>query len=379
MTASEAAPPAEAVSRTQSVAQPVAQRDGRLAFIHGLRGIAALSVALMHCYESTPVGDRVMSTIPNILDQIIRRGFLGVDLFFVISGFVISLTLYKRLATFGEFGRFFLRRQLRLDPPYWTTIALSIGSAVVINHFRPQTDAPVPSLGDVIAHLFYLQGFLGIKEIVGVFWTLCQEIQFYLFFGVVILLFHKRSASGRTIGWVMLPLYILSILCFWDIVWSPRGLFLQRWYEFFTGVVLFLFWRRQLSLTQLLVYQATLVLMIVVNPPTDNGMALLTSTTVLSLSILFAVAARTGGIQTWFDTPLLRYLGTISYSLYLMHAVIGIRLLKVMVHPDDSAARAWTLYAVALLVSIAAADIAFRLIERPSMNLSHRLKWRSST
>jgi peptidoglycan/LPS O-acetylase OafA/YrhL len=375
MSVIESARPVGAASGTQSGAK----RDGRLPFIHGLRGIAALSVALMHCYESTPVGDRVMTTIPRIADYIIRRGFVGVDLFFVISGFVISLTLYKRLTTFGEFGRFFLRRQMRLDPPYWTAIALSVGSALVINHFRPQTAAPLPSVGDVIAHLFYLQGFLGIKEIVGIFWTLCQEIQFYLFFGVVILLFQKSSVSGRTIGWVMLPLYILSVLCFWDLLPSPRGLFLQRWYEFFTGVTLFLFWRQQVSLMQLLVYQGTLLLMVLVSPPTDNGMAWLTTATVLVISIVFAIASRTSGMKTWLDTPVMRYFGTISYSLYLMHAVIGIRLLKVMVGPGDSAVKAWVLYAAALLVSVAASDVTYRLIEMPSMNLSHRMKWRGTT
>ena len=340
MSASEQAQPVKAVGRTESGAQ----RDGRLAFIHGLRGIAALAVALFHCYDSTPVADHVIATIPSMADRFIRRGFLGVDLFFVISGFVISLTLYRRLTTFGEFGRFFLRRQLRLDPPYWTAIALSVGSALVINHLRPLTGAPVPSLGAVIAHLFYLQDFLGIKDIVGVFWTLCMEIQFYLFFGIVILLFQKSSVSGRTIGWVMLPLYILSIACFWDLVPSPRGLFLPRWFEFFTGAVLFLFWRQQVNRTQLFVYQGVLALILLVNPATDNGMAWLTTATVLLISLVFAIAARTGGIKTWFDSPVMSYFGTISYSLYLMHAVVGIRLLKLVVTPGDSAVKAWALY-----------------------------------
>jgi peptidoglycan/LPS O-acetylase OafA/YrhL len=272
-----------------------------------------------------------------------------------------------------------LRRQLRLDPPYWTAIALSVGSALVVNRLRPLTGAPVPSVGAVIAHLFYLQDFLGIKDIVGVFWTLCLEIQFYLFFGAAILRFQKSSVSGSTIGWVMLPLYLLSIACFWDLVPSLRGLFLPRWFEFFTGVILFLFWRQQLSRTQLLVYQGSLLLMVLVNPPTANGMAWLTTATVLFISLAFAIAAQTGGIRTWFDTPVLRYFGNISYSLYLMHAVVGIRLLKLAVGPGDSAFKAWALYTAGLLLSVAAADIVYRLIERPSMNLSHRLKWRGSS
>ena len=56
------------------------------------------------------------------------------------------------------------------------------------------------SVGDVIAHLFYLQDLLSIKDIARVFWTPCLEIQFYLFFGVAIVLFQQSSVSGRPFG-----------------------------------------------------------------------------------------------------------------------------------------------------------------------------------
>ncbi len=305
MSTDEPARPVEVVDPMQQGTQ----RDGRLAFIHGLRGIAALSVVVFHCYFSTPVIDRASRTIPSMVDYVIRQGFLGVDLFFVISGFVISLTLYGRLKTAGEFGRFFLRRQLRLDPPYWTAIALSVGSALVVNHVRPLTGAPVPSVGAVVAHLFYLQDFLGIKNIAGVFWTLCLEIQFYLFFGAVILLFQRLSISGRSIGWAMLPLYALSLACFWTLVPNLRGLFLPRWFEFFTGVIIFLFWRQQVTRTQLVVYLGILLLTAVVDPPTVNRTALITTATVLCIALAFVAAIQIGGIKTWFNAPVFRYLG----------------------------------------------------------------------
>src|ERR1700676_4396079 len=150
----------ESAVSVQAGTQSAAKRDGRLAFVHGLRGVAALMVALFHCYSSTPVADRLTATMSSMADGTMRLGFLGVDLFFIISGFVISLTLYKRLSTLGECGLFFLRRQLRLDPPYWAAIALSIGSALLVNRLHPLTAAPVPSVGDLIAHLFYLEDFL---------------------------------------------------------------------------------------------------------------------------------------------------------------------------------------------------------------------------
>ena len=60
------------------------------------------------------------------VDWIARNGFLGVDIFFVISGFVIALSVSKGAPTFGYFGRFIVRRSIRLDPPYWSSILLEV-------------------------------------------------------------------------------------------------------------------------------------------------------------------------------------------------------------------------------------------------------------
>ncbi len=316
--------------------------------------------------------------MPVAIDRVINLGFLGVDMFFVISGFVIALTLYQRLASIGEWGRFFVRRQLRLDPPYWTAIVLTIISGIAVNRAHPGAGAPVPSVSDVIAHIFYLQDFLGIKQIVGVFWTLCLEVQFYLFFGLTMLLLAKSKLSGRTFMWLMLPLYVLSIVCFWGVVPFPRGLFIPRWFEFFTGVVLFMYWRGQLNRTVLGAYLGVLVAALIISPQIHHNEAIVTLVSLLLISLMFLFAIESGGIKTWLAAPLLRYLGDISYSLYIMHAVVGIRLLKLLVHPQNSASYAWFMFAVGLLLSVAASDLLFRVIERPSMNLSHRLKWRAA-
>jgi peptidoglycan/LPS O-acetylase OafA/YrhL len=369
-----------AVAPPISNSAPSRAQSARLPFIQGLRGIAALSVALFHCYDATPVEhqQQVMASFPALLDGVMRLGFLGVDLFFGISGFVIAMTLYNRLSTVKEWGRFFLRRQLRLDPPYWTAIAISVVSAVAINAYRPDTNAPVPGVADVIAHLFYVQEFLGFHQIVGVFWTLCFEIQFYLFFGATILLLAWRGYSGRTFAWLMLPLYVLSIVNFWGLVSAPEGLFLSRWFEFFIGVIVFLAWRKHISRAQVWVYLSALVAISLINPPTDVGIARVTVATVLLIALTFWFAVESGGVKTWLDTPLLHYLGDISYSLYLMHALVGIRLLKIIVHAQDSALHTWLLYLLALVLSVAGADLMYRWIERPSMNLSHKLKWRGA-
>jgi peptidoglycan/LPS O-acetylase OafA/YrhL len=357
--------------------RPVA-RETWLSFIHGLRGIAAVAVAVFHCYAVTPVSDRLASVVPSALDGAVNLGFLGVDLFFIISGFVISLTLYGKLDTAGEWGRFFLRRQLRLDPPYWTAIFLSIMSAVVVNRLRPDTQAPVPSFLDVVAHLFYLQDFLGIKQIVGIFWTLCLEIQFYLFFGAVVLAKDRTPISGISFAWLMLPLFALSLACFWGLAPSPDGLFLPRWFEFFTGVILFLRWRGHIRRTEVFAYLGCLLIVLLVNPATDNEIARVTTVSVILIALMFLIAIEGGNMARWLNYAFFRYMGNISYSLYLMHAVIGIRILKIVVGSHDSVSRTLLLYVGALLVSVAAADLTFRLVELPSMRLSRRIKWRAA-
>jgi peptidoglycan/LPS O-acetylase OafA/YrhL len=354
------------------------KREGRLPFIHGLRGVAAASVTLFHLYDSTPVTEHLAMVLPSFMDGLLRLGFLGVDLFFVISGFVISLTLHNRLRTIPEWGRFFLRRQLRLDPPYWTTIALSIVSALALNAIRPSVHAPVPSVSDVVVHLFYLQDFLHRKSIVGIFWSLCFEVQFYLFFGALVLARVRWNISGRLFGWLMMPLYLLSVACFWHLVPYPDGLFISRWFEFFTGVIVYMYWRKEFSLPQVSIYLGLLLIVILVNPATDNEIAQVTAVTVMIIGLTFLLAVESGGVQTWLSSRVLRYLGDISYSLYLMHALVGIRLLKILVGERSTVSGTLAMYAVALVVSIAASDLLFRTIERPSMRLSHRLGWRKA-
>jgi peptidoglycan/LPS O-acetylase OafA/YrhL len=136
-----------------------------------------------------------------------------------------------------------------------------------------------------------------------------------------------------------------------------------------------MYWRAQLNRTVLGVYLGVLLAALLISPQIHHNEAIVTLVSLLLISLMFLFAVETGGMKKWLDAPLLRYLGNISYSLYLMHAVVGIRLLKLLVHPQSSASYTWFMFAVGLLVSIAASDLLFRFIERPSMNLSHRLKW----
>src|SRR5262245_16921516 len=147
----------------------------RLQFIDGMRGIAASAVMLFHFNER--VGHPWWG-------EPFQQGYLGVAIFFVLSGFVICMSVGDRSVGVGFLGRFALRRSVRLDILYWVSIAATIAVGVLGRDYgvnqKPIT-AP-----QVAAHLFYLQGILGYEPLSPIYWTLCYEIQFYLTLVVLI-------------------------------------------------------------------------------------------------------------------------------------------------------------------------------------------------
>src|SRR5262245_56640644 len=141
-------------------------RGQRLKLIDGLRAVAATLVLLYHLVHRTSA------------EALTSRGYLGVGIFFVLSGFVITSLLSSRRMSPLFLGQFALRRMVRLDIPYWINIILVLTLIPLAARFG----APRQSigLGQVVAHLFYLQDLLGYPAISTVYWTLCYEVQFYL-------------------------------------------------------------------------------------------------------------------------------------------------------------------------------------------------------
>src|SRR5262249_4648137 len=117
--ASPVAPSPSATPRTET-------GDARLVFIDALRGIAALAVAAYHIERYGPLAKPASRIIAAPIANTIRYGWMGGEVFFVISGFVIAYSLRNAWMTPGYLGNYALRRSIRLDPPYWFTIAFAL-------------------------------------------------------------------------------------------------------------------------------------------------------------------------------------------------------------------------------------------------------------
>jgi peptidoglycan/LPS O-acetylase OafA/YrhL len=164
--------------------------SGRLLAIDGLRGVACLGVAVYHLTRYGQTATIAREGIPAVLLWVGDHGWIGVQMFFVISGFVIAHTLRGAVVDAGYVGNYALRRSLRLDPPYWATIGLVLAMHAWFAG-RPgwvsPLDLPDPlepplSWWLVVSHVLYIHKLQGFDSLSAGFWTLTIEIQFYLLY-----------------------------------------------------------------------------------------------------------------------------------------------------------------------------------------------------
>lgn len=181
--------------------------------IDGLRSLAVLAVVFFHLDEQ--MGQPAVSdSVGRAVTSAVRRGFLGVPIFFAISAFIVALPFAQRWLNAGkpvEIGRFYLRRLTRLEPPYffnlialWLLGAL-LGQWALSDQFK-----------GLLASLAYQhnQIFGHFSTINSVAWSLEVEFQFYLLAPLLTLVFALRRQWAR---WFLLAAVVASLVGLRDI------------------------------------------------------------------------------------------------------------------------------------------------------------------
>jgi peptidoglycan/LPS O-acetylase OafA/YrhL len=318
----------------------------RLTEIDSLRGIAALMVVLFH--YTTRYGELFGHVAPPA--AALPWGYLGVNLFFMISGFVIFMTLEKTRRPMD----FVVSRFSRLYPAYWAAVALTC-AAVHLLGLPGKEVAPLTAL----YNLSMVQGWFNVAPVDGVYWTLGVELIFYswalLAFRlgwlqrvplmlVALLALRLVYFGAARVLHIDLPWLAYQFLILHDIPWFAAGVLIYR--LAIAGATP----RREVAV----IAAAVLTLAIVDGWP----LALL----LLALSLLLYGAAK-GRLGLLRLRPLVG-LGAISYTLYLVHENIGWALIRRMEQagvPTDAA------IVVALCCSLVLATTLTAAIERPAM------------
>lgn len=291
----------------------------RLDLLDYARFVAAVSVMASHYLFNGIRNGKIssLSPMPDVAG-IAKYGYLGVELFFIISGYVIFCTARDKTP-----GQFAVSRAVRLYPAFWVAMLLTACMAV------PWGGSSMGvSLSQVLVNLTMVPGLFGATPVDGVYWTLSLELAFY---GLVLLLLLAGLRRHLETCFLLWPAaMLLAALA------SKASLpFLGGYYAFFAAGALFAILRERTSLPALAGLAACLYLCLAgaVERARDmseiNGIPYsdITIGIIVTLQFAFFALLNTGWGQA-VRLPASRIAGDLTYPLYLVHAHVGYMLLS---------------------------------------------------
>jgi peptidoglycan/LPS O-acetylase OafA/YrhL len=202
-----------------------------------LRFIAALAVVLFHLSFRGYAADD-MSILPfQPFVSFSKYGYLGVDLFFLISGFVILMT-----AASGSLRRFVVSRIVRLYPAFWACCTITFVIILIIG--APRFTA---SIKQYLINMTMLSEFVRVPSIDGAYWSLFVEMRFYALVAMVLVIGKINKAQLFLMLWL-----IASIILEFVPIGKLRYLLLVDWSAYFiAGSTFFLIWSQGISVPRI--------------------------------------------------------------------------------------------------------------------------------
>ncbi|WP_431041487.1 acyltransferase family protein [Streptomyces sp. P1-3] len=320
-----------------------------------MRLLAAVMVVMYHYVALYGGWDQDPRTIFPSLHQGLQYAWLGVELFFLISGFVICMSTWGR-----TLGDFVVSRISRIYPAYWVAVLLT---ATVVSLW-PQVRT-VAGWDEVLTNLTMLQQGLGVSDVDGVYWTLFIELKFYALFAIVVatgVTYRKCVVFCGiwTAAAVIAPTADNKLLDMWAMpLFAPY---------FVAGIAFYLMHRYR---PNALLWALVLVSLLLAEHHVGKRIAdNLTDTedpipfwpARLAIAVMFAIMA--GVALGAFDRVRWRWLataGALTYPLYLVHQYIGLTL----IHWLQGRMPAPALVLAVLAVMLVAAWVLHRCVERP--------------
>lgn len=369
----------------------IAEKPGKIPELDGFRAFAILLVVFHHfaTFYREYHGSYFKKAIPDVAQQFMFNGWLGVDLFFVLSGYLIfhhlNTSYQKRNRV--EFGKYAVKRVLRTFPLYFVMIASIVVGLIPFyqSHFTNT---------DVLIHFVFLQDYFG-ANLLTPMWSLATEEKFYLL--APLLLFLTRWNVKKSIGLLLMLVIVLTVFKSYSMSQYSETLNAISYFENFRApfqyaitsimigmIVALLCQQQRLHILPLLFgvsAVASLALMTLVNLYHANnwhwlnGLHLLL---VMMFGLMIWTAVKFTGAR-WLK-PLtgrfLRIISVLSYSWYLAHYTVlpwVYRLHRNHIYSEEPWIHAASFFSIYLAVSITFSLLLHYLIEKPFLIWKERI------
>lgn len=298
----------------------------RLELLDYGRLFAALMVVFYHYTFNGINNGKVYSIdlITNLAD-ITKYGYLGVELFFMISGYVIFHSAKNRTA-----AKFALSRVTRLYPAYWFAILFTSLFAYFLGG-----DSMSVKVSQILVNFTMLQSLFGVENVDGVYWTLIFELKFYLLIFAMLLLGLNKHLEKIIVAWgvVIAASYFIGM---------ENRVYLGGYYGFFVSGALFAMLRERFTVLRLLVITSLYVIstIYIVNRVETPG--LISSpghspyiiTMVITIFYLFFFFQNTM-LSERLKLKGSKLAGALTYPVYLIHAHFGYMMINKFATNDN--------------------------------------------
>jgi peptidoglycan/LPS O-acetylase OafA/YrhL len=362
--------------------------------LESLRGIAIVLVVLSHAdgmlAEGVKLGQRVLDPLLAFVDS----GHTGVTLFFVLSGFLLSRPFLAELRSGPRVSlrHFAARRALRILPMYWLAVAISVA-------LHRSSGA---GLSDAFGYAVFLHSFTGVVTYLpfysSVWWSLATEIQFYLVLPLAALLLRLRF------GWILLcslsVLYVVAYVCTASTGFPldsnlSLGLFgrapsfafgiAAAWLHDRHGIALQAWCARQRWLanggTDVLMLAILTALGFLLESVSIAGYFTAETTrhawhvleAALWTAVMLLVLLAPLRLRVVLDNAVLRWLGLVSYSIYLIHLPVLFHLIIRLAPGQTWTSLGTSAALLALAITLVLSAATYRWIERPFLARKPRI------
>jgi peptidoglycan/LPS O-acetylase OafA/YrhL len=334
-------------------------------YIPGLNGLRAIAIIAVIGYHSK---------IQYFGSYIFEGGFFGVDIFFIISGYLMTFLIINeyKINKIFSFKKFIIKRIKRIVPAlfFWIIIALIFGYYFFLPSYNIDLGKSALSSIIFLSNIYYYLNDTIYSDIVNLHksllhtWSLSLEMQFYLTFPFIILFFYKNFKKNILVTnfIIILLLFLLStILFYFDRSFAFYNLPARLW-QFFLGSTIYFLKKENLLSNNIFSYIGffLVLLSILLFENNDPNLVLVSILPSFGSFLLINNLKKENYINKFLSFKIIIFIGTISYSLYLVHYIV-MSFFRVSLITDNNITNKLIILTIIIVLSTA----SYYLIEKP--------------